>query len=137
MRLTIADEALTSLEPHVTPARSMEALVELALSRIAHVGPQSRYVVLGEAEVNQMETRLGCPPISDAKALYQAVDRLAEIELSKISFEFTPAQLSELKHHAEREQQTVEEYAKRIVQAMIPLFFQTAPAQTAPAVKKK
>ncbi len=137
MRLTLADESLSDLEPHVTPARSMELLVELALSRVGHIGPMDRHIVLGETEINTLETRLQCPSLSDAKGLIAAVDNLADVRVQKISLQFTPSQLQELKARSEREGQSVEEYTRRVVQAMIPMFFQTAPAQGAPVLVGK
>jgi hypothetical protein len=137
MRLTIADEALTPLEPHVTPSRSMEQLVEQAVGRIGHVGPQARYVVLDEEALHLLETRLGCTSLSTAASVVKAVDVLADVKVENISLQFTPSQLQELKDRALREEQSVGEYVRRIVYALIPQFFLTAPAQVPPLIGAK
>lgn len=137
MRVTLKDEVLQELEPQITEQRPVEALIEQAVVRMRGIGPQERHLVIGEETLTAIESRLRCPAIGTPQDLLRAIQFLADVGFPPISFEFTPAQLMELKDRAQREDLPVEIYAQRIVKAMIPLFFQTAPAQDAPRLKGK
>ena len=93
MRLALADEVLVPFEPRVRPDLSIASLIEQAISRVAHVGPQDRCIVLGEAQITTLEDRLQCPSLGTAAGLIKAVDTLADVKVQGVSLQFTPSQL--------------------------------------------
>lgn len=127
-RLLLDDAALDSLDRFVQPGRPQEALVELACRRIGHVGPNERFLLLNESDLNLLERRLGAPVIGTPQSLYQAVDKLTDIKIGNVSLDFTPEQYQEIQRRSQNEGCTPVEYIRRICRAMHGYFFTTAPA---------
>jgi hypothetical protein len=128
-RIQVEDKALDPLDQFATPGRSVESLVELALSRIGHVGPMERFIVLNESDINLLERRLGATIISSPQTLFNAVDELADIKIAGISLQFTPPQWREIRDQADRNGVTPAEYARNVVYGMVGAFFRTAPME--------
>jgi hypothetical protein len=137
MRVTVKDEVIDRVLPFQTPTRTVEDLIETAVERVGDISPQHRCIVLNEELITWLERRLGSGALGSAADLIKAVDKLADIDLHKISFEFSPAQLQELKDRAAREGQVVEDYACRIVRTLMPMFFTTQLAQQQNPARKK
>ncbi len=128
MRVTISDASVLPLEPHVTPARTLDALVELAVRRVSHIGPMQRFVLLTEEDLNLIETRLGTKlPINAPSDVHKAIDGLADVKLGKVSLQFTPGEMREIEIRAAREGVEPQRIVEMIVYAMKPQFFSVAP----------
>ncbi len=129
MRLQIDDNTLAPFEPRINDKRNIEQLVDQALRRINHVEPNARVVVLTDAHLAALESRLGNTRVfGKAEDVVAGVAELADVKLGNLSFQFTPAQYRELNDRASRQNVPVEHLVQMIVQAMIPQFFTTAPA---------
>jgi hypothetical protein len=129
MRLSIDDNTLAPFEPRITSQRNIEQLVEQALKRISHVEPNARVVVLTDKHLTALESRLGNTRVfGKPEDVVAGVSELADVRLGNLSFQFTPAQYRELNDRASRQNVSVEQLIQMIVQAMIPQFFTTAPA---------
>lgn len=126
MKITLDDNVIALLEPHVTAKRTLESLTEQCIQRVGSIGPNARMIVLTESDIAALEKRLGAPALGTAKDLYQWVDRLADIRLGSISFDFTPAQYQEIMDRSQREGCTPVETVRKILYAMIPQFFAIA-----------
>ncbi len=128
MRVTISDSSVLPLEPHVTPSRTLDQLVELCVRRISHVGPMQRFVVLTEEDLNLVENRLGTKlPINAPGDVHKAIDGLADVKLGKVSLQFSPSEMREIEVRAAREGVEPERIVEMIVYAMKPQFFAVAP----------
>ncbi len=130
MRIHVDDNTLAPFEPRVNDKRNIEQLVDQALKRISHVEPNARVVVLTDKHLVALESRLGNTRVfGSPEQVVAGVNELADVKLANLSFQFTPAQYRELNDRASRQGVEVESLVKMIVQAMIPQFFSTAPAE--------
>lgn len=71
---------------------------------------------LTPAECGQLEDLAGLGATKTAAALVAAVDRLGSIRIGDVRLSFTPGQLRELAHRAEKRGHTVEEEVRAVVQ---------------------
>jgi hypothetical protein len=65
-------------------------------------------LALTASDCNQLDEVLGLASTKDAATLLRAVDRLGAIRIGDIRLAFTPGQLMELAHRAEKRGRTVE-----------------------------
>lgn len=138
MRISVPDNTLAPFETRITDSRTLEQLVNQALQRISHVEPNARVLVLTDAHLSALEARLGNTRVfGKPEHLLDGVNELADIKLGSKSFQFTPAQYRELNDRAARMNVPVEHLVQMIVQAMIPQFFTTAPAEAPVLVAAK
>lgn len=63
----------------------------------------------------QIETITGIGTTQTADGLFAAIDRLARIAIGDIKIEFTPGQLTEIRHRAFKRGSTVKQELQRIV----------------------
>lgn len=130
MRILVDDNTLAPFEPRVNERRTLEQLIDQALKRVSHVEPNARAIVLTDAHLTALESRLGNTRVfGKPEDLVAGVSELADIKLANLSFQFTPAQYRELNDRASRQNVPVEDLIRMIVSAMIPQFFTVAPAE--------
>lgn len=67
-------------------------------------------------ECAQLEDRVGFGATKTAATLLAAVDRLGSIRIGDVRLSFTPGQLRELQHRAEKRGHTIEEEVRAVVE---------------------
>lgn len=72
-------------------------------------------LVLDQVDCTRLDERLGLGSTQNAIRLIAAIDRLASIRIGDIRIPFTPGQLAELHHRAEKRGRTVEQEMKAVV----------------------
>lgn len=102
---------------------SAETLMVAQLLRFAHVPPSERILVVDAENREKLEHLLSGGALRDGADLYEKAQRLADVQIGGIRCEFSPAQLSQLKRYATRNQVTPEEALKRVVKQMESQFF--------------
>lgn len=70
---------------------------------------------LDPRDCNRLEEIVGLGATRSAESLVLAVDRLASMRIGDIRIPFTPGQLSELQHRAQKRGRTVEAEMKAVV----------------------
>lgn len=82
--------------------------------------------MLPRATCVQIEAVTGIGTTRNALELQKAIDRLASIAIGGINLQFTPGQLEEIRHRAQKRGTTVEQELQRVVDRIKDeLFFRT------------
>jgi len=126
MRVTIPDE-LADLYQRFADAHGvpLDAVLADQLKRLAPFEPGKRLVALTPAQVESLEPRLGGGSLKDGADLVAKVLNLAGIRFHRKDFDFSPQQLEELAHRAERQGKSIEALCLEIFNAMQDQFFWT------------
>lgn len=72
-------------------------------------------LTLSRAEREQIEATTGVGTTQTAAALLAAVQRLARITIGEVALPFTPGQIEELQHRAQKRGQTVQQALQAVV----------------------
>jgi hypothetical protein len=72
-------------------------------------------LVLSPADVRQLDELLGLGATVSGERLVQAIERLASIKVGDIRIPFTPGQLAELSHRAQKRGRTVDAEMRAVV----------------------
>jgi hypothetical protein len=124
MQLRIPDDTYAPYEAFAEGTQqSPSELITRQLDRFAKIHPLKRAVVIGAADIERLEAAVGGGSLKSGKDLADKVDRLASIRFHGIRLDFTPGQLEELAHMAERQGVSVEALATRIIREMESQFF--------------
>ena len=127
MRVTIPDDLADTYQKfadaHGVP---LDAVLADQLKRLAPYEPGKRLVALTPDQVDQLEPRLGGGSVKDGTDLTRKVLTLAGIRFHRIDLDFTPQQLEELAHRAERQGKSVQALCIEIIDSMKDQFFWTS-----------
>jgi len=102
-----------------TIAPERERLLDEIKVRLADLAAQSPTATPGLTltliQCGRLEETLGIGATRSFEQLVKAVERLAAIKVGEIKLPFTPGQLTELKHRAEKRGRTIEQEMKAVV----------------------
>lgn len=101
----------------------VEDLMSETLAKFAHINPGDRPLVIGPAVRAKLEDALSGGSLLSDTDLLAKVSRLARIDFGNIHLDFTPGQLEELKHFADRQGKSVEEICRSTIRKMEEQFF--------------
>jgi hypothetical protein len=96
----------------------IEDLMSEILAKFAHINPGDRPMVIGPAIRGKLEEILCGGHLMNEADLLAKVSRLARIDFGPIRLDFTPGQLEELKHFADRQGKSVEYIIKDTVRTI-------------------
>lgn len=102
---------------------SAEDLMIQHLERYKDVPPHDRIVVVESRARQRLEDILQGGALRDSADLIQKVEHLASLQIGQIKVDFTPAQWTELKNRALRNNRTVYQIVEATVRDMEILFF--------------
>lgn len=108
---TSAAEGMAGLGHPLSP----EEIMVDRLTRFKDVSPSDRVVVVDPKVRNRLEQILGGGSLKDAEDLLQKVEGLADIQIGEIRVEFSPGELKQMKHWANRQGKAVDYIVKDIV----------------------
>lgn len=124
MRVTIPDK---TMDQYLLYAERMQKPVDTViaqqLARFSALDPQQRAVVIGADVLDTLDQQLGAGQVKDGDDLLAKIGRLAAITFHNVRLDFTPNQLEELAHRAERQGTTVEALAADIIRQLTEQFF--------------
>lgn len=121
MRITIKDATADVYQRYADhQGRGLDAVVEAQLARFAAQEPGTKAIVVNAADAQAI---LGGTPILSGADLLQRLTQLASLSFHAIRLDFSPAQLAELQHRAERQGKSVEVLAQDIVRGLLRDFF--------------
>lgn len=121
MRITIKDSTADVYQRYADKqGRGIDAVVEAQLARFSGQEPGTKAIVVSAEDAQRI---LGGTPVLNGTDLLARVSQLASLTFHGIRLDFSPAQLSELQHRAERQGKTVEALAADIVKAINREFF--------------
>lgn len=98
-------------------------LLERQLARFASVPVGQRVLVLTGDPLEQMDRLLGLGSTKDPAALLGAVQAWAGITIGDIRLEFSPSQLAEIQHRADKQGKSPEAIVQDIVSQLEQAFF--------------
>lgn len=133
MRVTIRDATADVYQGYADQqGRGLDAVVEAQLARFAGHAPGTKAIVVNAEDAHRI---LGGTPVLNGTDLLARVSQLASLSFHGIRLDFSPAQLAELQHRAERQGKTVEVLAADIVKSINREFFWASGGGEASALK--
>jgi hypothetical protein len=101
----------------------LEKFLERQLEKFAAVPSGQRTVILSGDALERIDTLLGIGSTASPAALLTAIESWAGITIGGIRLDFSPAQLAEIAHRAEKQGKPPEEIVADIVAQMEDQFF--------------
>lgn len=124
MRILLKDSVVAPYEEMAAQqGRSVDQVIESQLNRFKMLPPGQKAIVVNVADAERI---LGGTPVLNGTDLLSRVARLASLSFHAIKLDFSPAQLAELQHRAERQGKSVEQLAQEIVTTITRDFFWVA-----------
>lgn len=124
MLIQIPDEIALQYQTAADRARvPLAKLLERQLARFASVPVGERVLVLCAEPLEQIDRELGIGATRDTTALLSAIRSWAGITIGDIRLQFSPAQLAEIAHRAEKQGKTPEAVVADIVSQLEGAFF--------------
>ena len=121
MRVLISDRICDKYQAMAdAQGRTLESVIESQLDRFSPYPPGQRTLALN---VDTVQKALGGLPLRDGADLLKRIEDLAGITFHNIRLDFTAGQLEELQRRAEREEKSVDELARSIVEQLNRQFF--------------
>lgn len=102
----------------------VETVIQQHLRATMHVPVGTKYLIMEQDDLVALEGILGGGSLLNSGDLRRKVERLAGISFHHVRLPFTPNQLEELAHRAERLSLTSEQLIERIGQKLYEQFFQ-------------
>lgn len=99
------------------------ALVVQQLERFVDAPPTQRSIILTGEALQEADTLLGIGSTADAATLLAAIRRWAGITIGDIRLPFSPSQLQEIAHRAQKQGKTPEAICRDIIDQMAQDFF--------------
>lgn len=135
MRITIPDDLADRLLTGLPSARTLDAEATRRLLLLDGCTPTESVVVLAQADLDAISTRLGLGlPLRDVAGVLTALDALAQIHLGDTRIGFTPAQLAQIQARADRAGLSLEVFFARVVSRLLTDIFQVEPVASGPIV---
>ena len=125
LRVAVADTTMDVLQEIArTTQRDPETVAARVLEGAARILPQQgRYLVVDGADLDVLEQIFSGGSVLNSADLRRKVERLAGISFGHVRLEFSPGQLEEIAHRAERQGLSPEELIRRCAKKMEELFF--------------
>lgn len=124
MLIQIPDEVALKYQQVADRARvPLGTLLERQLVRFGSMPPGERVLVLAGEALEQIDRDLGIGATRDATALLTAIRGWAGITIGDIRLQFSPAQLAEIAHRADKQGKSPEDVVKEIVSSIESAFF--------------
>lgn len=122
--ISLDDQLVQAYSAHATAARIPVAkLLERQLARFADTPITQRLLVVTGADLQALEQTLGGGALATGADLLARVHRWAGITIGDIRLQFSPAQLAEIAHRAEKQGRSPETIVREIVSQMEHEFF--------------
>ncbi len=124
MRVTIPDAIADQYTAFAaSQGRPVEDLCAAQLTRFAKLEPGKRAVALGVAHLEAIEAMTGGLPLRSGDDVQARVESLAAITFQHVRLGFTPSQLAEIAHRAERQGKPAPQLIEEMCQAVLRDFF--------------
>jgi hypothetical protein len=124
MLVQIDDQLCAKYQAHAATAHiPLPKLLERQLARFADTPITQRVLALTGEDLQTLDTLLGVGSSVDARSLVRAVRAFAGITIGGVTVDFSPAQLAEIQHRAEKQGKTPEAVVQDIVAQMTDMFF--------------
>ena len=124
MRVTIPDPVLDWYQALADKRRRrIETVVTAQLDRWSGIPPGDRAVALTGPMLERAEAATGGLPFRDAEHAIARIEDLASVTFHNVRLDFSPQQLRELEHRAERQGKPVEVLAAEMIQTITAEFF--------------
>lgn len=107
----------------------LESVIEGRLGAATRLDPRSRYVIVDQPVLGQLETRLGGGHLQDTGDLLDKVSRLAVIKFGEIELPLTPGQYEELAWKAQKQGRTLDQMLQIAYEKFAEDFFTLIPGR--------
>ncbi len=104
----------------------LATFLQRQLVKFADIPLGQRALILTVDALQQVDTLLGVGSTKDAPALLAAIRAFAGISIGGVAVDFSPAQLDEIAHRAEKQGKTPQAVVEDIVEQMRWRFFEDA-----------
>jgi hypothetical protein len=136
MRITLSDDLVDRFQPYADrQGVPVETVIAAALTAVADVEPGVRSITFSGDLLEEVEAMVGRLPCRTATELAGKIKNVAGISFHHVRLDFSPGQLKELAHQAERQGQPVKVLADRIIQGILTQFFWNLSGPAAPVQK--
>jgi len=124
MLVSIDDKLCAKYAAHAKASHiPVEKLLERQLARFADTPITQRVLALTGDDLQQVDQLLGVGATTTPEAFLTAVRSWAGITIGDIRLQFSPAQLAEIQHRADKQGKTPEDVVRDIVGQISEAFF--------------